>query len=193
MSSSDPQIKKPTFIVGLGNPGSEYAKTRHNVGWLVVDEMVNRLAFQGVDLKVVKKSNFFGDVIIAKEKKLYFVKPTTFMNDSGKAVQAVMKFYEKTSKKEEIENLVVIHDDLDLVIGEFKLQFGRGPKVHNGLLSLYQHLGVKQFWHLRIGVDGRNGTRDMPGSSYVLQRFSDEELETLEDVVDEAIALTKML
>lgn len=180
-------IKKPTFIVGLGNPGSEYAKTRHNAGWLAIDSIAEKLRDQGVELKTVTKSSFHAEVLIAKEKKLYLIKPETFMNDSGKAVAAILKFYSKEKMGSDREDLVVIHDDLDLELGEFKLQFGRGPKVHNGLLSLYQHLGTKKFWHLRLGIDSRDGSREMPGSSYVLQRFAEDELTALETVVDRAV------
>jgi peptidyl-tRNA hydrolase, PTH1 family len=122
--------------------------------------------------------------------KLVLVKPQMFMNESGKGARFAIRYFAQQIMPLSVENgrqLVVIHDDLDLPLGQWKLQFGKGPKIHNGLLSMYRELGANSFWHLRVGVDGRGGDRTMPGSAYVLQNFSDEEKTTLEQVITQEI------
>jgi len=171
------------LIIGLGNPGSEYVRTRHNVGWIVLDQVAKEL---GAPTFTVQKK-FQAEV--AKIGQYLLVKPLTFMNDSGQAVRAVMDFYDQSQSTPEAEYLkvVVLHDDLDLELGHSKFQFGRGPKVHNGLLSIYQHLHSHQFWHARIGVDAREGDRSMPGRAYVLQTFTPTEESKVEGVGRELI------
>lgn len=177
------------IIVGLGNPGEKYKKNRHNTGFMVLDGVAKKL---GSPIWKYKK-NFKADFIQAKSYKgedFILVKPQTFMNHSGEAVQAVWSYFSKevaqniqdTSQE---SNLYVVYDDLDLVLGNQKIQLGRGPKIHNGLLSVYQYLKNKHFWHVRVGVDSREGKRDMPGSSYLLQNFSQEEVKKLDLVVEQ--------
>lgn len=100
------------------------------------------------------------------------------MNRSGQAVQATLHFFNLSS-----DQLYVVHDDLDIPLGSYKIQRGVGPKQHNGLLSLYEHLGTEDFWHVRIGVDGRGGDRVVPSDHYVLQSFSLEEQDTITRVL----------
>src|SRR6185369_4075580 len=115
------------LFVGLGNPGKKYEKTRHNVGWLVLDS----LQIPNTKFEVQKQFNAevlkIGETILAK--------PQTFMNDSGVAVSAIVNFY-----KIEPDNIYVIHDDLDIKLGEYKIQKGKGPKQHNGILSIEEKL-----------------------------------------------------
>lgn len=167
-------------IVGLGNPGSEYASTRHNVGWLVLDQLATELG--APEFTFQKK--FHGEV--TKIGQYFLLKPQTFMNDSGVAVRALLDFYNvlPTGQDGELPHLIVVHDDLDVEFGHFKLQLGTGPKIHNGLLSIYQHLHSQKFWHARVGVDARQGDRSMPGRAYVLQKFTQPELTTLQAVGD---------
>lgn len=148
------------LIIGLGNIGDKYLDTRHNAGFLFVDYLQ-----QEKNLPDFKNQNkFFSQ--ISKSNQLIVAKPTTLMNLSGKTASSLVKFFEI-----KLEDLIVAHDDLDIKVGEFKLQFGVGPKIHNGLKSIYESLGSDQFWHLRIGVDGRNGLRNMSGADYVLQKM----------------------
>lgn len=133
------------LIVGLGNPGEKYKNNRHNVGYLLVDALLKEKLPQDL---VVKKTN-------------------VFMNESGKAVAKLVTHYRLP-----IPSLWVIHDDLDIRLGEFKIQFDRGPKVHNGILSIEEELGTKDFWRVRIGVDGREPDNRTPGEDYVLQDFT---------------------
>lgn len=154
------------FLIGLGNPGKEYAQTRHNVGWLAIDRLAIALS-AGAWLPQAK---FKGEV--ATFDKGFLLKPSTFMNLSGQAARALIQYYDKTLvHQEQLTAVWVFHDDLDLALGTYKIQLGTGPKVHNGLLSLYQELGTTDFWHVRIGVDSRGGDRSMPGSAYVLQKI----------------------
>ncbi len=148
------------LIVGLGNPGSKYKDNRHNVGFMVVDELA--------------KLNLT-DVVVFK--------PDTFMNRSGVAV--------KKLQVRNLQDLYVVHDDLDIELGKFKISFGKGPKVHNGLKSIYEQLGTKDFWHVRVGIDNRmklgfKGT----GEEYVLQNFRPEEKVIINQVCQEIIHLS---
>lgn len=156
------------IIVGLGNPGEKYQHSRHNVGWMFLDFMAKKLNMP--EFSAQKK--IFSEV--SKDSHIVLVKPQTFMNDSGRAVQAALKWYggEKAA-------LIVAYDDLDIELGKFKIQFGSGPKIHNGLNSIREHLGQEEFWNVRIGVDSRQGDRSLSGSEYVLQSFSPEQKEIL--------------
>lgn len=155
------------LIVGLGNPGEKYKNNRHNVGFWVVDSL-NKLKLAGA----------------------VFLKPQTFMNRSGIEVKKLVKKY-PLDKNE----LYVIHDDLDIELGKYKISLAKGPKVHNGLQSIYQQLGTKNFWHVRIGIDNREATGYTgSGEDYVLQNFRPEEREVvkgiIETVVKELLKLT---
>lgn len=155
------------IIVGLGNPGAEYQNTRHNAGVMLVDKMALRQA-QGSWRK-------FYDAMVYKTKDLWLVKTKdVFMNESGKLLQGLPE-----------GELWVAHDDLDIKLGEYKVQRGKGPKEHNGVLAIEQALGTKEFWRIRIGVDNR--TTPVGGEMYVLQRFTKEEREVLDRVLDEII------
>lgn len=146
-------------IVGLGNPGTEYANTRHNVGYIVVDEL--------------QKINLPKDVVLRKTG--------SFMNESGTPVKKFVDQY-----KLNLNDLYIIHDDLDIALGEYKIQFGRGPKDHNGLRSIGEALGTDQYWHVRIGVDNRPADNRTLGEEYVLQNFNDSEKEILGRTIKEA-------
>lgn len=159
-------------IVGLGNPEPAFDKTRHNAGFMIINDLARVMLANGFELN--KKCNAY----IAKTSQkstahCLFIKPGTYMNESGLSVRAALDYYDVEDWQQQ---LFVIHDDLDLELGSFKIQFGTGPALHNGLLSLYQHLGSKNFWHVRIGVDGRGGDRTIPPQTYVTQHFSDNEL-----------------
>lgn len=168
-----------TYLFGLGNPGIEYAHSRHNVGFMAIDHLVAKQQLPSLNFQKKWQAE------VLKSNELMLVKPHTFMNDSGKAARAIVSFYE-SDLAAALPRIFVVFDDLDLPLGSFKLQFGKGPKVHNGLLSLYQHLGSEQFWHVRVGVDNRQGQRTMPGSAYVLASFSPEERAILDQTLTQA-------
>lgn len=172
-------------LVGLGNPGSEYAQTRHNAGRIVLE-----LIRQELGLPVPKLAPRLQSVV-AKQGNWLVVEPTTYMNQSGLAVQSVCQYYQlslaKLAEEQQADQLFVFHDDLDLELGAVKVQFGTGPKVHNGLQSIYDILKTDQFWHVRIGIDTRQGDRSMPGQAYVLQKMSNQELKALEELTPQVV------
>jgi len=153
------------LVVGLGNPGREYERTRHNVGWLVVDELARRLDGRWRE----KFSGRLAEVRL-DGLRLALLKPETFMNDSGRSVAAAARFF-----KVEPESLLVVHDDVDLEAGRLQARSGGGLAGHNGLRSLTEALRTQDFLRLRIGV-GRPG-RDDPRSvaDYVLSPFGAED------------------
>ena len=128
------------LVAGLGNPGREYARTRHNAGFWFVDELARKL---GTSLAM--ESKFAGDV--AKAGELRLVKPSTFMNLSGRSVAALARFYAIAP-----DEILVVHDELDLKPGEAKMKLGGGVAGHNGLKDIRAQLGTPDFWRLRLGI-----------------------------------------
>ena len=153
------------LVAGLGNPGREYERTRHNLGWLVLDELARR---HGGSWRS-KFSGSFADVRLG-DLRLGLLKPETYMNESGRAVGEAARFY-----KVEPEGLLVVHDDVDLEPGRLQARADGGLAGHNGLRSLAQHLGSQEFDRLRIGV-GRPGRGDPRSvSDWVLSGFAPED------------------
>lgn len=152
------------LVAGLGNPGREYERTRHNVGWLVVDELARR---HGGSFRS-KFSGQLGEVRLG-DQKLALLKPETYMNESGRSIAAAARFF-----KVDPGELLVVHDDVDLEADRFQVRLGGGLAGHNGLRSIAQSLGTNDFLRLRIGV-GRPGRGDRRSvSDYVLSRFDAE-------------------
>ena len=152
------------LVVGLGNPGREYARNRHNVGWMVLDELARR---QGGSWR----SKFSGQLseIRLDGGRLALVKPETYMNESGRSVGAAARFY-----KVEEGGLAVVHDDVDLEEGRLQIRLGGGLAGHNGLRSIASSLGSQDFLRIRIGV-GRPGHGDRRSvADYVLAPFDPE-------------------
>src|SRR6266487_5667279 len=161
----EPASTLDLLVVGLGNPGRQYERTRHNVGWLVVDELARRLDGRWRE----KFSGRLAEVRL-DGLRLALLKPETFMNDSGRSVAAAAHFF-----KVEPESLLVVHDDVDLEAGRLQARAGGGLAGHNGLRSLAQALGTQEFMRLRIGV-GRPGRGDPRSvSDWVLSAFAAEE------------------
>jgi PTH1 family peptidyl-tRNA hydrolase len=149
------------LVAGLGNPGREYEQTRHNVGWLVADELARR---HGGSFR----SKFSGRVAEVRlgDLRLALLKPETYMNESGRSVGAAARFF-KVAPGE----MLLVHDDVDLEEGRLQARLGGGLAGHNGLRSIAQHLGTNDFLRLRIGV-GRPGRGDRrPVADYVLSPF----------------------
>ena len=153
------------LVAGLGNPGREYERTRHNAGWMVLDEVARRHGGSW-------RSKFSGSLSEVRlgELRLALVKPETYMNESGRSVAAAARFF-----KVEPDSLLVVHDDVDLEAGRLQARRGGGLAGHNGLRSLARDLGTQDFLRLRIGV-GRPGRGDPRSvSDWVLSPFAPEE------------------
>lgn len=154
-------------IIGLGNPGRKYAKTRHNIGFMVIDELLNR---HQSELSKEKYNGMYTTEFIQGEK-VAFLQPQTFMNRSGECIKPFMDYY-----KINIEDILVIYDDLDLPIGKIRLRQKGGHGGHNGLRSTIDHLGTRDFKRLRVGI-GRP-TSPMSIVDYVLGQFSKDQQES---------------
>ncbi|MGN0919661.1 MAG: aminoacyl-tRNA hydrolase [Alphaproteobacteria bacterium] len=156
------------LLVGLGNPGVEYAKTRHNMGFMAVDEIVRRFSF--TSWKKGFKGQFCTGTIDGE--KIILLKPETYMNLSGEAVQEAVHFYKLTPA-----DVIVFHDELDLPVGKIKVKIGGSPAGHNGLKSIDSHIGVG-YMRVRIGVDNN---KQIPTADYVLGKPSTEDFKILEN------------
>ncbi|GGD34763.1 peptidyl-tRNA hydrolase [Malaciobacter pacificus] len=166
------------LIVGLGNIGEKYELTRHNIGFMVIDEMTKNLTTSNIN-----KSNFNSTLL--KSGYNLFSKPTTYMNNSGLAVGSIKEYY-----KIENENIIVIHDDLDLPFGAVKFKIGGGHGGHNGLKSCDAHIG-KDYIRVRIGIGKPQDKAEV--ANYVLSNFSKEELNKLEDIIPHTIKAIEAL
>ena len=164
------------LIVGLGNPGEKYERTRHNVGFLVVDALAERL---GVPVQKLKHRALTNTVRLAGQKAL-LMKPVTFMNLSGEAVGDAARFYKLPP-----ERVLVISDDTALPLGKLRLRKGGSAGGHNGLKSIIQHLGTDQFPRVKIGV-GEKPHPDYDMADWVLSKFFGEDLKTITDAVKKA-------
>lgn len=159
------------LIVGLGNPGTQYENTRHNVGFKAVDHIGDRLNF------IFSNSKFNAEIASGQfaGEKYFLLKPTTYMNLSGQSVRAVMDYY-----KIPLDDICVIHDDLDLDLANVKVKRGGGHGGHNGLRSLDSHVG-KDYLRIRIGIDRPADKDDV--SNYVLRNFSQQQLLEIDEVL----------
>ncbi len=164
------------FIFGLGNPGTKYQQTRHNAGFMFIDALMKKIAPASTDLN--NKSKLSSQII--KTPELVLAKPQLYMNRSGQAIQKVLSYFGEVDQVLAEKQMVVAHDDLDLQLGEIKLQYGVGPQLHRGLNSIYSTLASKKFWHLRIGVDDRQGERTVPPEVYVLEKLDKRDLMQLD-------------
>lgn len=164
------------LIVGLGNPGKEYEKTRHNIGFEVVDALS---AEWNIPLNQAKHKGLYG-VGHVNGKKVVLLKPLTYMNLSGESISAIINFY-----KINIEDLVVLYDDLDLAVGKIRLRQKGSAGGHNGIKSTIAHMGTQEINRIRIGI-GRPQV-SMPITNYVLGKFQDEEWVEMKDVMNKCV------
>ena len=168
------------IIIGLGNPGDEYKNTRHNAGFMVVDAIAAKL---GLTWTQNKKLN----CVITKNQDYILAKPQTYMNNSGQAVQAIIS-YNKIKK----EDIIIIHDEVDIDLGRYKVSVNSRPAGHNGVKSIIHHIKTKDFKRIRIGIK----TQDLDNIStekFVMQKFSEKELRAVNGVIDEIVTeISKM-
>lgn len=163
------------IVVGLGNPGKEYEKTRHNTGFMVLDELSKKYK---IDISKEKHKALIGFGTIEGEK-IILVKPQTFMNLSGESVQEIMNFY-----KEDINNLIVVFDDIDLPVGTIRIKQNGSAGTHNGVKSIVKELNSKEFKRIKVGIGGPNENVDLIG--HVLGKFSSEDLTKIDESIVKA-------
>jgi len=161
------------LIIGLGNVGDKYVFTRHNVGFMVLDRLANIENFSFREEKKLKtylaKVRLFGEEII-------LLKPTTFMNLSGEALRAVIDYYKISA-----DDILVIYDDLSFDLGKIRFRANGSDGGHNGIKSIIQHLGTKNFARLKIGIGPQP---PIPAENFVLQNFTKDQLDSLKDILD---------
>lgn len=172
---------QPLVFVGLGNTGAEYKITRHNAGFIFLEQLRQELATAGKNIVATKEKYFL--LLHCTDPEIFLLEPNTMMNKSG---TAVAEFF-KNKNLDPATHLCLIHDDLDIALGSYKLQLGRSPKNHNGVTSVEQALGSKNFYRLRLGIENRTDKR-MAGIDYVLGKFSAEELANFHKVCRQIIA-----
>ena len=170
------------LIVGLGNPGKEYEKTRHNVGFMVLDEFQKEHDFP--DFSPSKKHSSLVSEGILGSTKVLLAKPQTFMNNSGKAVASLKRL--SFSELNLFKELVVIHDDIDIPLGKVKVSKGSGSAGHKGVDSIIQSLGTKDFTRIRVGIQPATGKPENV-EEFVLMPFQKLELPLLQSALQNAI------
>ncbi len=154
------------LIIGLGNPEDKFLKNRHNAGFMAADYILRDFA------AVAEYYKFHSRIVeVHDPEKVLFVYPQTYMNESGVAVKEIMDFYKLTPK-----DLLVLHDEVDLPLGTIKFTENSGDAGHNGIKSLIEHLGTKEFRRIRIGIESRENKSVPPTEAFVLQNFSEEEM-----------------
>jgi len=172
----EPKIDtKISLIVGLGNPGSQYDRTRHNIGFMAVDHLADRW---GIELASEKKfQGIYGEGRYVGGK-IRLLKPTTFMNLSGQSARSIVDWY-----KLEPQSMLVIYDDMDLPLGKIRLRPNGSSGGHNGMKSLIAHLGTQEFPRLRLGIGRSNNPKDNPSINHVLGTFAAEEAKILPELL----------
>lgn len=161
------------IIVGLGNPGSKYENTRHNMGLKAIDAMASEF---GIDVNRAKFKGLIGEGRIGSEKVI-LLKPQTYMNLSGQSVREIMNFYKIPE-----ENLIVIYDDFDLPIGSIRVRKSGGPGTHNGMKSVIQELGSRKFPRVRVGI----GSSDGSTIQFVIGKVGKDEQQILNEAAEAA-------
>ncbi|AAP07154.1 Peptidyl-tRNA hydrolase [Bacillus cereus ATCC 14579] len=163
------------LIVGLGNPGREYELTRHNIGFMAIDELAKRW---NISLNEQKFKGVFGAGFVNGEKVI-LLKPLTYMNLSGESIRPLMDYY-----KIDVEDFVVMYDDLDIPVGKLRLRMKGSAGGHNGVKSTISHLGTQEFQRIRMGIDRpKNGMKVV---DYVLGRFTSEEIPDVNHSIEKA-------
>ncbi|AKI94424.1 peptidyl-tRNA hydrolase [Streptococcus agalactiae] len=168
------------MIVGLGNPGSKYNDTKHNIGFMAVDRIVKNL-----DVNFTEDKNFKAEIgsDFINGEKIYFIKPTTFMNNSGIAVKALLTYYNIS-----IKDMIIIYDDLDMEVGKIRFRQKGSAGGHNGIKSIIAHLGTQEFDRIKVGIGRPNGR--MTVINHVLGKFDKNDeimISNTLDKVDNAV------
>lgn len=171
------------LIVGLGNPGKRYEKTRHNVGFMVLDKLHDELRSSGInEWNLNKKFNAYISGCTIHGEKIILAKPLTFMNRSGETVGLIAHYYKMSH-----EDIVIVHDDKDIDLGEVKIQQDRGHAGHNGIRSIIEHVGTKDFMRIRVGVKSDNERKMKNTAKFVLGKFGVFEKRSLMQAIDMSV------
>lgn len=163
------------LIVGLGNPGEEYAGTRHNLGFMVVDQIARKL---GVSFRITRSKALMADVY-RNQERILLAKPQTFVNQSGESIKIISDWFSLGCS-----SLLVIHDDLDIPFGEIRFKEGSSSGGHKGIESIIEYLGTKDFKRLRVGIGRPPGRKDP--IEFVLELFTNSEREELGSIIENA-------
>lgn len=180
-SENSPVTGKTYLVVGLGNPGREYAANRHNIGFMAVDRLAET---HHIQTGRFKHNAMTGDFRLG-DHKIILAKPQTYMNESGRAVGPLANFY-----KVEPENIIIIYDELDLEFGTIRIREKGSAGGHNGMKSIIQHLG-SHFPRIRLGVGRPPGK--MPVKAYVLQDFGKQDAETVDLMLDQTVSAVETI
>lgn len=171
-----PEDQKIYLIAGLGNPGRDYKLNRHNIGFMVLDSLADRLG--------EKFSRYESKALVTKERyqgqRLILAKPQTYMNESGQAVSNLVRFY-----KIPLENLLIVYDEVDLPFGTIRIRPNGGSAGHRGIQSIIERMGTEQFSRLRVGIGRPPGRKQ--AASYVLRDFSTEELAFISPIKEKVV------
>lgn len=170
------------IIIGLGNPTKEYDKTRHNVGFAVIDELAERM---NIEVEEKKHRALCGKGML-NGQKVVLAKPQTFMNLSGESVRSIVDFYKVTS-----EEVIIIYDDISLEPGQLRIRTKGSAGGHNGIKSIIAHLGTQEFPRIRVGIGEKPNRMDL--ADYVLSRFSKGEQVLMDDAFKEAADAAAMM
>jgi peptidyl-tRNA hydrolase, PTH1 family len=187
------------IIIGLGNPGEKYAQTRHNVGFIILDEIQKKLGFSDFEFNkkfnaLVSEKNIAEENIkknflthlfsSTKQEKIILIKPQTFMNNSGESVRAIFDFYKISPR-----DLIIINDDLDILVGNYKITPNSSARGHNGVQSIIDHIGTSNIKRIKIGVENELGraSRQASGEKFVLDNFTADELTKVLNLTDPLI------
>lgn len=187
------------LIIGLGNPGEKYQKTRHNVGFMIIDEIQKKLEFPTFEFNkkfnaLISEKNFplskgnqgfFKNIFqTTSQEKIILVKPQTFMNLSGQTVRTMLDFYKLHPR-----DITVINDDLDIIIGNYKISHNSSAHGHNGIQNIIDNLSTPEFKRFKIGIEQELGraSRQIPGESFVLADFSSAELAKITTLTEKII------
>ena len=173
------------LIIGLGNPGEEYENTRHNVGFMAIEGIRDQVAgFSNWKLEKKLQAEVCRGHLASCCEDVILAKPQSFMNNSGQAVKALITGY-----RLQVSDILIVHDDLDLELGTLRLSFGSGSAGQNGVQSIIDTLGTKDFWRLRIGI----GTKKGDVAQFVLKNFSRAELPQLKKVLTRAAKAVSLM
>lgn len=165
------------LLVGLGNPGKKYYRTRHNAGFMALEELSAR---EGFAWKENKKT----DCLLAEWNGIIVAKPLTYMNNSGQAVNKIFSYFKLSPETNDLsDTLTVIHDDLDIELGKYRIKINSGSAGHNGVASIITHLGTKNFTRIRIGIKTPD-LENTPADKFVLQEFKKQEIAAVNNAIE---------